>query len=61
MRCTNELWLDGNHAVFGHVVEGQEVVDAIRQGDVMEKVEILRVGADAEAFDAAAAFAKVAK
>lgn len=54
-------WLDGNHAVFGHVVEGQEVVDAIRQGDVMEKVEILRVGADAEAFDAAAAFAKVAK
>jgi cyclophilin family peptidyl-prolyl cis-trans isomerase len=26
--------------VFGHVVEGQNVVDAIRPGDVMEKVTI---------------------
>ena len=53
-------WLDGKHAVFGQVVEGQEVVDAIRQGDVMEKVEILRVGEEAEAFDAGAAFQKLA-
>ena len=35
-------WLDGNHAVFGQVIEGQDVVDDIRQGDLMEKVEILR-------------------
>ncbi len=33
--------LDGKHTVFGQVVKGQEVVDAIRPGDVMNKVTIL--------------------
>jgi peptidyl-prolyl cis-trans isomerase B (cyclophilin B) len=33
-------WLDGKHSVFGKVVEGQEVVDAIQQGDVMSKVSV---------------------
>jgi peptidyl-prolyl cis-trans isomerase B (cyclophilin B) len=32
--------LNGRHTVFGKVVEGQDVVDAIRQGDHMLKVEI---------------------
>jgi peptidyl-prolyl cis-trans isomerase B (cyclophilin B) len=32
--------LDGKHTVFGKVVEGQSVVDAIRQGDAMTKVTI---------------------
>lgn len=43
-------WLDGRHAVFGYVVSGQDVVDAIRQGDRIEKLRILRVGPSAEAF-----------
>ena len=43
-------WLDGRHAVFGYVVSGQDVVDAIRQGDELKTVRILRVGPSAEAF-----------
>jgi peptidyl-prolyl cis-trans isomerase B (cyclophilin B) len=37
---TNTAHLDRNHTCFGKVVEGLEVIDAIRQGDVMEKVII---------------------
>jgi len=33
-------WLDGKHTVFGRVLEGQNVVDAIRQGDKMTKVTV---------------------
>lgn len=32
--------LDGRHTVFGKVVKGQDVVDAIRQGDKMVKVTV---------------------
>ena len=32
--------LDGRHTVFGRVVEGQDVVDAVEQGDVMESVRV---------------------
>jgi peptidyl-prolyl cis-trans isomerase B (cyclophilin B) len=34
-------WLDNKHSVFGQVIENtQKVVDAVRQGDKMEKVTI---------------------
>jgi peptidyl-prolyl cis-trans isomerase A (cyclophilin A) len=49
-------WLDNKHTVFGNVVEGQNVVDDIQQGDVMEKVEIIAVGDEAKAFNAKKAF-----
>lgn len=45
-------WLDGKHTVFGYVISGQSVVDAIKQGDKIETIEIIRVGKDAEAFQA---------
>jgi peptidyl-prolyl cis-trans isomerase B (cyclophilin B) len=34
-------WLDGKHTVFGEVTKGQDVVNAIRQGDKIGKIEIL--------------------
>ncbi|NVK63140.1 MAG: peptidylprolyl isomerase [Flavobacteriales bacterium] len=51
-------WLDGKHSVFGHVVFGQDVVNAIEQDDVMEKVKIIRKGRDARKWDATEEFAK---
>lgn len=49
-------WLDNKHTVFGHVESGQEVVDAIAQGDAIETLEIVRVGAEAESWNAIEAF-----
>ena len=33
-------WLDGKHSVFGRVVDSQDIVNAIVQGDTMEKVTV---------------------
>jgi len=33
-------WLDGKHTVFGRVTKGQDVVDAVKQGDTLNKVTI---------------------
>jgi len=49
-------WLDNKHTVFGEVLEGQDVIDAIAQDDILETVEIIRVGQAAEAFNAIEAF-----
>lgn len=44
--------LDGKHTVFGHVVRGQDVVDAIAQHDEIKSISISRVGEKGEAFAA---------
>ncbi len=48
-------WLDNKHTVFGSVIEGQEVVDTVKQGSEMS-LEIIRVGTEAESFNAVEAF-----
>ncbi|MBI4325214.1 MAG: peptidylprolyl isomerase [Chloroflexi bacterium] len=42
--------LDGLHTVFGHVVEGQDVVNKIVRGDTIKSITILRNGDKAKAF-----------
>jgi len=55
-------YLDGIYTVFGHVVSGLDVVKAIVQGDVVERVRIVRNGPRAAAFKADnAMFLKVAE
>ena len=45
-------WLDGKHTVFGKVVEGLDVVDAVKQGD---KINSVKIEGDADAVLAAKA------
>jgi len=49
-------WLDNKHTVFGHVTSGQDIVDAIAQGDQINSLEIVRVGDEAKEWDALQAF-----
>jgi cyclophilin family peptidyl-prolyl cis-trans isomerase len=49
-------WLDNRHTIFGFVVTGQEVVDAVQQGDYLVKVKMIRKGKKAKKFNAAKVF-----
>jgi len=49
-------WLDNKHTVFGKVIEGKDVVDKMKKGETITKVEIIRVGKTAKKWDAAKTF-----
>ena len=51
-------WLDGKHSVFGKVTEGLDVVNSIVQGDIINKIEIIRVGKEANEWNASEVFQK---
>jgi peptidylprolyl isomerase len=44
--------LNNKHTIFGHVVQGQNVVNVIAQGDKIDKVTIIRNGPEAAAYKA---------
>ena len=48
--------LPKNYTIFGRVAQGQEVVNNLKAGDVMQTVKIYRLGDAAESFDAAKTF-----
>ncbi|MFK8038643.1 MAG: peptidylprolyl isomerase [Crocinitomicaceae bacterium] len=37
----NTSHLDGNHTCFGKVIDGVDIIDDIREGDLIEKIEIV--------------------
>lgn len=45
-------WLNGKHTIFGKVVDGQKVVNTMKQGATINAVTIVRNGAEAKAFKA---------
>jgi len=49
-------WLDGKHTIFGHVIQGQDIVNLIAQDDVMTEVKIIRVGKVAKKWNATKVF-----
>jgi len=49
-------WLNGKHTIFGHVIQGQDIVNKIAQDDVILKITITKKGTVAKAFDAPKVF-----
>ena len=50
-------WLNGKHTIFGHVVNGMDVVNTIVQDDVINNIKIVRKGSLAKKFKAPKVFA----
>ncbi|GGA86432.1 peptidylprolyl isomerase [Flavobacterium palustre] len=50
-------WLNGKHTIFGHVVEGMDVVNKIVQDDVIKNITITQKGTLAKKFNAQKVFA----
>jgi len=54
-----QLHLNGKHTVFGHVIDGQNVVDSlVKTNTKINAIKIVRIGRDARNFDAVQAFEK---
>tara|TARA_B110000914_G_scaffold164577_1_gene145075 strand:+ start:4118 stop:5041 length:924 start_codon:yes stop_codon:yes gene_type:complete len=51
-------WLDNKHTVFGEVIEGQNVVNDIKEDDIISSIEIIRIGEEAGSWDASFNFAE---
>lgn len=49
-------WLNGKHTIYGEVIQGMDVVNAIVQNDVINKITISRKGAAAKKFNAEKVF-----
>jgi len=49
-------WLDNKHTVFGHVIDGLDVVNSIVQDDEIINIKINAVGEKAQSFDPVKAF-----
>lgn len=54
-------WLDQHHTIFGHVIAGQDIVNATIQDDVIVHIKIIRKGKPAKKFKADKVFAELNK
>ncbi len=54
-------WLDMHHTIFGHVITGQDIVNATAQDDVIVHIKIIRVGKVAKKFKANKVFEELNK
>jgi peptidyl-prolyl cis-trans isomerase A (cyclophilin A) len=54
-------WLDGHYSIFGHVITGQDIVNATQIGDTIIHVKIIRKGKKARKFKADKVFTELNK
>lgn len=52
-------WLNMKHTIFGHVISGQDIVNATVQGDTIIHIKIIRKGRAARKFKADKKFAEL--